>query len=78
MARVLTRDLLHADSAEGFKGGLHFAMGMLAATFTLYNAGAYIVRPSRRLALNTLVYAGLVVLEARQTRCHWQRPGIPS
>lgn len=64
-------DLLHADTAETYKGALHLAMFGLATTFAGYNLGALSVRPTRRLAFNTVVYLALMVLEGAQTHQHW-------
>lgn len=70
----MTRDqeLLAVGAGETYKGGVHLAMFALAASFTAYNLGALLSRPTRQLAFNTLVYGGLMVLEARQVRQHWK------
>lgn len=71
MAGMLNDELLAAGNNEVFKGAVHLALFSLASAFTLYNAGALFSRPTRQLAFNTVIYAGLMALEARQVRQHW-------
>lgn len=59
------------SEGESFKGSVHLAMMNLATTCLLYNALAYTQRKERRLAINAVVYACLVALEAYQTHRHW-------
>ncbi len=63
--------MLAAGSAEVYKGSVHLTMFALAAVCTAYNIGALLSRPTRQLAVNAIVYVGLMALEAKQVHRHW-------
>jgi hypothetical protein len=61
-------------TGDGYKGGVHFFAGCLAAAMGLYNLGeACSARRQRRHMVNALVYLGATVYEAVNTREHWRR-----
>jgi hypothetical protein len=65
------------DRAEGFKGGVHFLTGCLAATMGLYNAGeALSDRRKPRHLVNATIYGLAVIWEAINTRHHWSRRDV--
>lgn len=57
---------------QQFKGACHFAMANLATTLLLYNSLGWVTSRKRRLAVNAVVYAGLLAFEAYHTRSHWR------
>lgn len=67
----MTDPVFQPNSCEDFKGLTHLAAFGLAFAMGMYNLGAALSRRERRLALNTLIYAALIVHEARETRRHF-------
>ena len=60
-------------TSELVKGAVHGTLGVLAGTCAVYNALAWGWRGDRRLLMNTVLYLGIVGLEAYQVRHHWWR-----
>jgi phage terminase large subunit GpA-like protein len=64
--------VLESETFEGIKLGVHgLALG-LSALMCAYNAAAWLQRRQRHLAVNTLVYAGAIVLEQQHVAHHWR------
>ena len=57
-------------AAEDFKAHYHAALGVLVAVAAVYNACAFVRRPARHLALNTLLYSAGTAYEVAQTLRH--------
>ena len=55
---------------DTFKGAIHGAVFALTALMTAYNLIAYRRRPTTRLALNTLLYGTIAVVEVGQVVTH--------
>jgi hypothetical protein len=63
--------ILRSGEREALKGTVHgIALG-LAAFIGTYNVSAWLQRRERHLAVNTIVYAALVLFELRHVRHHW-------
>ena len=67
--------MLSPGVGDVYKGGVHLTLFALAAVCTAYNVGAFLSRPTRKLAINTAVYGGLMALEARQVHAHFSSAG---
>lgn len=70
-------DVLHCGSCEEVKLGVHATALGIAALCGLYNAAAWLRRREQHLAVNTVLYAALVVWEHRHVAHHaaeLQRP----
>ncbi len=67
----MTDDFFQCDTGEAFKGSIHLGLGALLVICAAYNAGAFCVRPSRRLAGHMALYFGAALYEARQVHQHW-------
>lgn len=63
-------ELFYAGNGERAKAACHTAMLGLAATFTLYNGVAWLLRKEPHLARNAVIYAGLTALEMIQIARH--------
>ena len=62
--------VLKCGSCEELKLGVHGLSLGLAALCGLYNAAAWLSRREQHLAVNTLLYAALIVLEQRHVSHH--------
>ena len=60
-------------TSEHFKGGVHFVVGGLAATLTLYNLMRYAEDTQRHSLVNACAYALLFGLECHNTKRHWSK-----
>lgn len=77
--------LLQCGSCEPLKLGVHAAALGLATVMGLYNAAAWLARRDRHLAVNTMLYAALILWEQHHVAHHHgllaQRvkpaPGVP-
>ncbi len=63
--------LLQCGNYEEFKLGVHATALGLASLMCAYNAAAWLVRRQRHLAVNAVVYAGLVAWERKHIAHHW-------
>lgn len=64
--------VLDEGIGEGSKCGVHAALLGLAAICLTYNATGFITRRQRHLAVNTVLYGGLLVWEWLNVRHHWE------
>ena len=62
--------LLQCGSCEPLKLGVHATALGLAAVMGVYNAAAWLARRDRHLAINTLLYAALIVWEQHHVAHH--------
>jgi hypothetical protein len=58
--------------AETVKGAVHGALLTLAGMCAIYNVSAWRDRRDPQLAMNAVVYLGLVAYEIRQVTHHWE------
>ena len=63
--------ILESGERETLKGTVHALALLLAAFIGLYNMTAWLQRREQHLAVNTLVYAALVLFECRHVKHHW-------
>lgn len=56
--------------SEPLKSAVHAALGTLALVCLGYNCIAFGLRRERHLAINAVLYLGLVVVEKRQVQSH--------
>ena len=76
----MTMDLkvLRCGNCEPLKLGVHgMALG-IAALCGIYNAAAWLSRREQHLAVNTLLYAALIVFEQRHVAHHFAELHRPS
>ena len=68
----MTMDLkvLQCGNCEELKLGIHATTLGLAALCGLYNAAAWLSRREQHLALNTIMYTALIVVEQRHVAHH--------
>ena len=68
----MTMDLkvLRCGNCEELKLGVHAVTLGLAALCGLYNAAAWLSRREQHLALNTVMYLGLIAIEQRHVAHH--------
>jgi hypothetical protein len=68
----MTMDMkvLECGNCEPLKLGVHAAALGIAALCTVYNAAAWLVRREDHLAVNALLYAGLIAFEQRHVAHH--------
>jgi len=62
--------LLQCGSCEPLKLGVHAAALGLATVMGLYNAAAWLARRDRHLAVNTMLYAALILWEQHHVSHH--------
>jgi hypothetical protein len=65
-------DVLQCGNCEELKLGVHAGALALAALCGAYNAAAWLVRRERHLAVNTMMYAALIVWEQKHIASHLQ------
>jgi hypothetical protein len=65
-------DVLHCGNCEELKLGVHAGALALAALCGAYNAAAWLVRRERHLAVNTMMYAALVMWEQKHVARHME------
>jgi hypothetical protein len=79
---TLDLEVLKCGNCEELKLGVHATTLALAALCFVYNAAAWLSRREQHLALNTVMYMGLVAIEQRHVahhvaavrRCYGQAP----
>lgn len=67
--------LLDSSEQDEFKLLVHLGILSLGTACLLYNIGAFMARPERHLAVNAVLYSGLVGWEGAQIRRHWNELG---
>lgn len=60
-------------NAESTKGAVHGALGTLAILCAVYNGISWWSRREKHLAVNAIVYTGLVLYEIRTVTHHCKR-----
>jgi hypothetical protein len=65
-------DVLQRGHCEELKLGVHAGALALAALCGVYNAAAWLVRRERHLAVNTMMYAALVMWEQKHIAQHME------
>ena len=66
----MVRTFCASGNSESLKGGVHAAVGALAAACAAYNITAWCYRRQRHLRLNAIVYTLAVAWELKQTLHH--------
>ena len=76
---TLDLDILKCGNCEELKLGVHAGALGLAVVMGLYNAAAWLVRRETHLAVNAILYAGLVAWEREHVAHHLAelRPAAP-
>ena len=67
----LQMSILESGERETLKAAVHALALALAAFIGLYNLTAWLQRREDHLAVNTVVYAALVLFECRHVKHHW-------
>jgi hypothetical protein len=62
-----------SGESEVFKGAVHAAAGLIAASMAAYNITAWHFRRERHLAANGAIYTMAVAWEMKQTLRHLRR-----
>jgi hypothetical protein len=65
-----TLPILQCGNCEPLKASVHGAVMGLAALCAAYNLAAWLTRQQKHLAVNTLLYSGVVAWEATHVRHH--------
>jgi len=72
-------DILKCGNCEELKAGVHAGALGLFAVMGIYNAAAFLARRERHLAINAVIYAGLIAWERQHIAHHLAelRPPAP-
>jgi hypothetical protein len=63
-------DVLKPGTSEGLKAGVHATALGLAVVMAVYNAAAWLHRREPHLAVNAVLYAGLIAWEQKHVSHH--------
>ena len=67
---TLDLDILKCGNCEELKAGVHAGALGLFAVMGIYNVAAWLARRERHLAINALIYAGLIAWERQHIAHH--------